>query len=48
MKTYEVTYKVNGNKCQKIVTASSQANAKSQVQSFYSEKVVFMGVKEVR
>lgn len=48
MKMYSVTFKVNGNRCQKTVMADSPTHAKSEVQSFYSEKLVFMGVREVR
>ena len=50
MKTYVVTFKLNGTRCQKTVEADSQANAKSQVQSFYpGEKLVWQGPpREVR
>ena len=50
MKTYEVVFKVNGNRCCEIVTASSQANAKSRVQAMYpGEKLVWLGPpREVR
>ena len=48
MDMYRVTFKVNGNRCQKTVMAGSAAQAKAEVQSYYSEKLVFISVQKVR
>ncbi len=50
IKSYSVSFKVNGGKtCQKTVVTDSVAHAKAEVQSCYpSDKITFMGVKEVR
>ena len=44
MKTYIVTFKVNGTNCQMTVEADSQNGAKRQVQAHYpGEKLVWIG-----
>jgi len=48
MDMYKVTFKVNGNRCQKTVMAGSSAQARDEVQSYYSERVTFISVQKVR
>ena len=49
MRTYQVSFKINGNRCQMVVQASSPTDAKSQVQAHYpSEKIQWLGTREVR
>ena len=49
MRKYQVSFKVNGNRCQMIVEAMSPMDAKSQVQAQYpSENIQWLGTREVR
>lgn len=49
MRTYQVSFKINGNRCQLLIQASSPMEAKSNVQARYpSEKIQWLGTREVR
>lgn len=49
MRKYLVNFKINGNKCQMTVEATSPMDAKSQVQAHYpTEKIQWLGTREVR
>lgn len=49
MRTYQVSFKINGNSCQMIVQAMSPMDAKKQVQSQYpAEKIQWLGTREVK
>lgn len=49
LRKYMVSFKVNGNRCQKMVDAVSPTDAKSQVQAHYpNEKLQWLGTREVR